>query len=190
MSVRRVGDLAIGDRLLAAYRPDGTWYLPGFEVGRLVDAVDRIEIVTVVRHEPRPVLAGEVVAPEVSIAFGGEKMRPAGHLIAAARLVDVIDPHRLKRCGDCGEVAPCRAERADQEAAQLAHELRDMCHHCGERIGGAWSISFAGKRFHSAKKYRSGGVRCQDAAQAALDEYQARLDQGTGHHSVWRTGER
>lgn len=87
--------------------------------------------------------------------------------------VVAIPPHHPV-CADCGEVWPCRDERTAVAAQRLTATLDDMCAHCGQPIGGAWSTTVSDgltrKRFHEAKKYRHDGVRCVDAAAKAAAE--------------------
>ena len=84
---------------------------------------------------------------------------------------EVLSPHHPV-CIECVEPWPCRENRQEAEAERFAHELDDLCDHCGERIGGKWSSTFfdgvTRRRFHLAQKYRGpDGRRCRDALQAA-----------------------
>lgn len=76
-------------------------------------------------------------------------------------------------CVQCGEPWPCREQRIDAAATRFARELEDVCNHCGQRIGSAWSATFYDgttlHRYHQAKKYRANGVACRDAYAAARD---------------------
>lgn len=96
----------------------------------------------------------------------------AGRLRVAA-----IPPHH-QRCGECGQLWPCRDERMDREARRFARELDDICDHCGKPIGSAWKATVGGtppRRFHIAKKYRATDrTRCVDAYEAIHGQEQTR----------------
>lgn len=71
-------------------------------------------------------------------------------------------------CIECVEPWPCREHRQGVEAQRFAHELDNMCQHCGRPIGSAFSVTFHDgvtfRRYHQAKKYRANGRRCVDVA--------------------------
>ena len=89
---------------------------------------------------------------------------------------DLLSAHH-PRCGECGELWPCRDERLDSEARRFLAALDNQCAHCGQPIGGAWSEPFfdgvTTRRYHVAKKY--------SACRTALAAARAQLD-GVDHH--------
>lgn len=84
-------------------------------------------------------------------------------------MVELVQRHH-PYCGECGELWPCRHQRQYAEEALLLHKLEDVCAHCGQMIGGSWNASIndgaVRRRYHIAKKYRAGGMRCADALEA------------------------
>lgn len=80
--------------------------------------------------------------------------------------VTVLGEH-WQTCGHCGELWPCREQRLDDQARRLVQKLDDLCAHCGQPIGAAWSDSFndglTRRRYHTAKKYRAHGKTCRAA---------------------------
>jgi len=149
---QKIGVVLNATRRLARYAH--TW---------LVDPTVEWVVATVLYVEPR-----DEGAVSVALDVGGESYRWETLSTASVKL---ISPH-YPVCSECGEAWPCRDRRINAETVQFAHELADVCNHCGKRINGAWSTSFfdgtARRRYHIAKKYSAGGVRCADAAEAAL----------------------
>jgi hypothetical protein len=83
------------------------------------------------------------------------------------------------RCGECGELWPCRDERLDTEARRFLAELDNQCAHRGKPLGGAWSESFfdgvTTRRYHVAKKYWACGSALAPARASLLgvEEHQS-----------------
>lgn len=82
--------------------------------------------------------------------------------------ISIEDEHH-QVCGRCGEVWPCREQRIERLAREMAYRLDDICDHCGKEIGSAWSTRGTrdGRqyRFHIAKKYRGpDGRSCREVA--------------------------
>lgn len=132
-----------------------------------------VESVTPLGHEGETVAHGGEDPPswaqlhDIALLYNGDRVQVTAR---GSDRVTVLPAHH-PRCGECGEVWPCRDERVGFEAAQMTAALDDVCAHCGKAIGGAWDVRISDgvteRRFHQAKKYRAGGKLCRVAAEEA-----------------------
>jgi hypothetical protein len=161
-----VSDLQTGQVFLCAHGDDGLRWLT---LRHRLTSTHRLVLVTVVSCEPTDEIAEREYLQQYRLKIMHEG-RPYEIEARGSTYVEVVPPHHPV-CGDCGEVWPCREERMDRAARRFAHELDNVCAHCGRPLGGAWFTSFHDgvtvRRYHTAKKYRANGVRCVDALEAA-----------------------
>jgi hypothetical protein len=175
----QVADLKMGETFVVARQDDGSIHFSGFNDPPVwehkiatVESCTEIEGTAVdgeviERDGCTIYTAGQASEYVLNIRVDGS---PFSVQVRGNVFVTSLAPHHPV-CGECGQLWPCVDDRMDAAGRRLEWELADLCGHCGESIGAAWSVSYHDgltlRKYHQAQKYRGPDRRrCRDVVAA------------------------